>query len=149
MANNHGPGLKDAPATESVEIDWATAEVHDGNLKVSLTGPVCDEWRNRLDGVLARLDHSGTPWGPVRPTKRRLKVADVAEGGEDELRHFLEAAVQQTNADLAGPGPDSPDADALEDAASPSDQRMTDAFRAAAGPPPEHPSAPAVPGQLG
>ncbi|HWH10706.1 MAG TPA: hypothetical protein VG165_06230 [Solirubrobacteraceae bacterium] len=132
-------------ATDPVEIDWATAEVHDGDLKVSLTAAVSEEWRDRLDAVLARLDHSGTPWGPIRPTKRRLKVAEVTEGGEAELRHFLEAAVQQTNADLAAPGPDSADPDAPDAGASPADQRMTDAFRAAAAPPPDHPSAQAVP----
>lgn len=108
----------------SWEIDWATAEVHDAELEVSLTGAPSKEWKTGLEAVVTRLDHSGHPWGGVRPTKRGLKVADVAEGHEAELRHFLEAAVQQANADLATNRPDPP-----VGGVSDFDRRMTDAFR--------------------
>jgi hypothetical protein len=113
------------------EIDWATAEVHDGTLKVSLTGGESDAWIAGFEAVLARLDQSGNHWGLVRPTKRRIKVADVVDGHETELRHFLEAVVLQTNADATGPSAD-PVAEVSE-----VDQRMTDAFRAGADSPGE------------
>jgi hypothetical protein len=109
------------------EIDWASAKVRGRTLTVNLTGDPSKTWKARMEAVLARLDQSGNPWGRVRPKKQRLKVDDVVEGDESRLRHFLEAAVLQTNTDLtpATPEPDAPSAGRADSA----DQRMTDAFR--------------------
>jgi hypothetical protein len=114
-----------------VDIDWSTAEVRDRSLKVALTDAQTKDWRERLDAVLRRLEQPGHSWGQVRVSKRYLKVADVPAGHEAELRHLLDAAVQQTNADLAGEAP------APQDKVSEIDQRMTDAFRVEAQSPPE------------
>jgi hypothetical protein len=129
MAHNDGSSVKDKVTHR--EIDWASAEVRDGALSVTLTGSASDEWRNRLEAILSRLDHSGNPWGRIHPTKRRVKVDGLAEGDEDRLRHFLEAAIQQTNADLAAPDPEP------VDGGSDADQRMTEAFRACGDSPAE------------
>jgi hypothetical protein len=106
------------------EIDWSTAEVRGGELKVDLTGNPSKEWRKRLEAVLEHIEQIGNAWGDVKPTKRRIKVTGVVEGHEAELRHMLDASVQQTNADLAAPAVESAEAE-LSDA----DRAMTDAFR--------------------
>jgi hypothetical protein len=118
-------------ATNHREIDWSTAEVRDRALKVELTGDPSSDWKHRLKAVLDRLHQPGHVWGRVRPTKRYLKVADVPVGHEAELRFMLDAAVQQTNADLSGRS-SPPPADVSE-----VDQRMTEAFRTTAEPPAE------------
>ena len=124
--------MTDPPDDRSsdVGLDWSTAEVRDRSLKVALTDAQSKHWRRRLEGVLKRLEQPGHSWGPVRVSKRQLKVADVPLGHEAELRHLLEAAVQQTNADLTSHGP------AHDDEVSGIDQQMTDAFRAEAKSPP-------------
>ncbi len=120
----------DPPNATGVAIDWSTAEVRDRSLKVTLTEAQSKHWRERLEAVLKRLEQPGHAWGRVRVSKRHLKVADVPAGHEAELRHLLEAAVQQTNADLTTDAP-SPD-----DGVSEIDQQMTDAFRVEAESPP-------------
>ncbi|HEY5197791.1 MAG TPA: hypothetical protein VIJ51_12280 [Solirubrobacteraceae bacterium] len=105
------------------ELDWSTAEVRDRQLKVDLTGDPSKTWKTQFEAVLRRLHQTGSAWGRVHPTKRRVTVAGVVPGHEAELRHLLEAAVLQTNADLAAdPAPRPGDA-------SPVDAEMTDAFR--------------------
>ncbi len=54
-----------------------------------------------------------------------VRVEAVTAGAEDDLRHLLDGAVQQANADFAPA--EEPDADA---AGSEADAAMTDAFRA-------------------
>ena len=125
-----GPDSGGDPAG-AVAIDWETAEVRDGSLKVGLTERPSKDWRTRLEAVASRLEQPGHHWGQVRASKRHLKVADVPAGHESELRHLLEAAVLQTNADLPSPAAPS------ESKVSEVDQRMTDAFRARAESPPE------------
>jgi hypothetical protein len=102
------------------EIDWSTAEVRDGKLSVELTEKPSKEWRERLTGVVERLGRDG-----VAIKKERLVVEEVAPGTEGDVRHLLESAVLQVNADLAPDEPDEP-ADERSDA----DREMTDAFRA-------------------
>jgi hypothetical protein len=106
------------------EIDWSTAEVRDAELRVGLTGGPSKPWRKRFEAVIDRLEQTGNAWGEVRPTKRRIKVAGLVEGREAELRHLLDAAVQQTNADFVAEASEAPDD------VSDGDRRMTDAFRA-------------------
>jgi hypothetical protein len=58
-------------------------------------------------------------------------VHDVAEGGEDRLRHFLEGAVLQANAadEREKREAREEDQDAQEDEADPLDAEMTERFR--------------------
>jgi hypothetical protein len=104
------------------EIQWASAEVKDGTLTVGLSGKPSKAWRQRVESVVERLGRDG-----VDVKKKRLVVGAVEPGTESEVRHLLESAVLQANADLSE---DDGDDDPEEDEASQSDREMTAAFRA-------------------
>jgi hypothetical protein len=108
-------------------IDWASATVKNGDLTVALAGEPSGEWAQRVQAVLDRLDRSGSDWGATKVTKTGVQVKAVAAGAEDDLRHLLDSAVQQANADFApaDEGGGSGDGDELSEA----DSAMTDAFR--------------------
>jgi hypothetical protein len=115
---------------EPTQIDWASATVDDGTLTVEFDGKPSKDWTARVEGVLERL-HShggGSGWGAIKVTKKKVTVDDVADGSESELRHLLESAVLQANADLAAD--DDEDDDGKGDDRSEADQQKTDAFRA-------------------
>ena len=82
-------------------IDWASATVKDGELTVALAGEPNTEWAERVQAVLERLERPGSAWGATKVTKSRIKVKAVTAGAEDDLRHLLDGAVQQANADFA------------------------------------------------
>ena len=71
-----------------------------------------------------RLAQNGSGWGAIEIAKKNLHVDTVEPGAEADLRHFLESALLQANAD-EGDG----DANA-ESSRSERDQALTDAFRA-------------------
>jgi hypothetical protein len=105
------------------DIDWAAAEVVDGGLTVPWAGKPSKAWADHLDEIIGRLWRSGHGWESVKVTRKRLKVASVHAGAESDLRHFLEGAVLQCNADFEADRP----SDA--DASSPADDAMTATFR--------------------
>jgi hypothetical protein len=118
---------------DATRIEWGAASVDGGRLTVPLEGEASKEWVKRVERVLDRLHSGGRDWGEIKVGKKKLTVADVGTGSESDLRHLLESAVQQANADLA------PE-DEQEDEAgerSEADQQMTDAFRAFAPPEPD------------
>jgi len=102
-------------------IDWASAAVKDGELTVALAGEPSTEWAQRAQAVLERLDPVGSS-GAVKVTKARIQVKAVTAGAEDDLRHLLEGAVQQANADFAPP-------EESHGELSEADSAMTEAFR--------------------
>jgi hypothetical protein len=85
-------------------IDWASAEVQDGDVTVELNGKNSKEWRERFDIVLRLLGPSGGGWGEVKLTKGSIRVKSLQPRAEEDLRHFLESLVVQVNAEL----PDEP-----------------------------------------
>jgi hypothetical protein len=110
------------------ELDWARAEIDGGTLTVPLRGDAPKYWSRRPRVVLALLEHTGDGWGKITPRKTAIRVADVREGMEQDLRHLLEGALQQVNSDftsdeddVSGAHDDDPEAE--------SDRRMTDTFR--------------------
>jgi hypothetical protein len=111
---------------DATRIDWSSATVDDGQLTVGLDGKPSSEWRERVERVLERLHAGGSGWGAIKVGKKKLTVEDVRDGSEGDLRHLLESAVLQANADLA-PAEDASD---QGDERSEADQRLTDAFRA-------------------
>jgi hypothetical protein len=121
-----GTDTERAPA-----IAWEEAEVHDGELHVGLDAEAPRGWASRFRAVLARLSQEGKPrWGRISVSRREIRVAEVDEGGEEDLRHLLESVLRQVNADLA------PEEQEAEEPASPEQQRdarMTDAFRGFGG----------------
>lgn len=107
--------------SERVAIDWSSAEVRDATLTVAFAPAADKPWTARLAEVLERLERPGADWGAMKVTRKRVSVAGVQPGGEADLRHHLEGAVQQANADVADP---------LEPAKSGGpDAEMTAAFR--------------------
>lgn len=104
-------------------IDWDTAEVRDGRLTVELVGDGPKGWTKRIPGVIAMLSPRGEGWGEITANKHRLEVGAVKEGSEDDLRHLLESALQQVDADLSGDSQDSEDSD------SGKDRKMAETFR--------------------
>jgi hypothetical protein len=110
------------------EIDWETAEVKDGKLRVSLTEAPPKEWRERAAEVAELLAERGrVRWGELSVQKDALGVDGIGEGDEADVRHYLESIVLEANASVDG-GEAEDDTAADEDADSP-DRRMTDAFR--------------------
>lgn len=112
------------------EIDWTTAAVRDGRMTVEIVGEPGDEWSARVRELAERLERPGSDWGEIALEKSKLRVTDVAEGAEADLRHLLESAVLQANAEFA---PDDEEEDG-DDEGSEQDRAMTAAFRAFAEP---------------
>lgn len=106
-------------------IDWASATVQDRDLTVALAGEPSAAWAQRVQAVLERLERPGSAWGATKVTKTRIRVKAVTAGREDDLRHLLDGAVQQANADFAAPDQD----DAGDGELSEADGAMTEAFR--------------------
>jgi hypothetical protein len=120
-----------------VTLNWSTAKVEDSRLTVDLDGELPSGWKDSFDAV-ARLLASSAEWGEVSlKGKKSVRVADVSDGSEERLRHFLESVVAQANADHT-PDDSDRDEDAEDeedeggdddrDAASPDDE-MSERFR--------------------
>lgn len=107
------------------EIDWASAEVKDSALTVPLAGEPSKAWAERAAEVVDRLGDSGG-WGAIEVTKERVTVEAVQPGSEADLRHLLEGAVMQANADFAPTEQPAGDGEEPDEA----DGEMTGAFRA-------------------
>jgi hypothetical protein len=111
-----------------VKINWRTAEMHEGGLTVELAREPPKGWVKHFRGVLALLEQNAGQWDEIRLSKRRITVSDVREGSEDELRHLLESACLQANADLRLDGPE-PSSEPQDDSQAEADQRMAESFR--------------------
>ena len=115
MAKNEHP---------QASIDWASAEVAGGDLTVPLAGQANAEWAERVQAVVERLDRPGSAWGAAKITDAEVTVEAVSAGAEEDLRHLLDSAVQQANADFAPEAQDDAGVEPSED-----DSAMTEAFR--------------------
>lgn len=119
---------------EQTQLDWSTAEVHDGTLTVTLGGKPPKEWVARFKRTVRLLNHGS--WEKVELKKGEIRMKPVTAGDEDRVRHFLEGAVLEANHALAPDESDTDSEDAAEDhddAASRQagpDTEMTERFRA-------------------
>jgi hypothetical protein len=86
-------------APEPRQIEWDSTQIEHGTLTVELTGSGSKAWKARFENVLALLDTPHSGWGEVHLTKKTIKVADLQQGSESELRHFLESVLLQANSD--------------------------------------------------
>jgi hypothetical protein len=85
-------------------------------------------WKACFESVLALLDTPHSSWGEVHLAKKGIKIGDLRQGNESELRYFLASVVLQANSDTA---PDTPQHDdGNEDDEPDPDERMTATFRA-------------------
>ena len=112
-------------------LQWSAAEVRSGTLTVPIEGDRPRGWKSTFDHTVRLL--GGGSWGEVSLKKATVKVADVTEGTEDEVRFFLEGVVQQANATHVEVDED-PDETGDEDSngggdADDADTRMTSRFR--------------------
>jgi hypothetical protein len=96
------------------EIDWSSAEVHEGNVVVALTGKSSKAWSDSFDGVLRLLGHGTGDWGEIAHNKKTITVQGLQPKAEGRLRHFLEAVVVQVNAELAEPASESEQAEPVD-----------------------------------
>jgi hypothetical protein len=117
---------------EAPALQWSAAEVRNGTLTVAIDGDRPKGWKATFEQTVRLL--GGGDWGEVSVKKGEVRVTDVGEGSEDELRHFLEGAVQQANAAHVEPEDDADDqAEESEDEQAgegdDADARMTSRFR--------------------
>lgn len=120
-------------APEQRNIDWGSADVEEATLTVELTGKGSKAWKQRFQSVHALLDIDTTHsrWREVHLGKTAIQVADVQQGAETELRHFLESIVLQVNSELPQPEePEHDDEHVHADEQAQADRQMTTAFRA-------------------
>jgi hypothetical protein len=119
-------------APEQRNIDWGSADIHDATLTVDLTGASSKAWKQRFESVLALLETPHSRWGEVHLSKGGIRVAEVQQHTETELRHLRESIVLQVNSEL--PQPEEAEQDAKEethdDEEARADREMTAAFRA-------------------
>jgi hypothetical protein len=119
-----------ATAETAPQIDWTSAEVSDGELTVGIVGDVPKGWVARLKALLERLGQTGSErWGPIKVAKSRITVGELVDGAEPDLRHLLESAILQANADLA-PHEEGSEGAGQESPEQARDGRMAAAFRA-------------------
>jgi hypothetical protein len=111
-----------------IAIDWTSADVSEGRLTVAFTEKPSKDWTERFQAVVDRLTQPGSGWDAVEIAKQKLHADAVQPGAEASLRHLLESALLQANADTDdGDGADDEDA---ENGRSERDQALTDTFRA-------------------
>lgn len=117
----------------SPSLQWSAAEVTGGTLTVPIEGDRPKGWKDKFQQVVTLL--GGTEWGTVAYKSGTIRVRDIGEGSEESLHHFLEAAMQETNAafateDAASEGDEAEDEDDSSDGdADDTDARLTEAFR--------------------
>lgn len=117
---------------EQRQIDWASAEIKDHALTVGLTGEAGRGWAMHFNGVLGLLEQNAGRWGEITVRKDTIKVADVQEGSERDLRHLLESALLQVNADFA-PSPERDGPEAERNPERTIEEGMSETFRGFAG----------------
>ena len=115
---------------EVPRLEWSAAAVRDGTLTVEIAGDRPRGWKATFGRTVKLL--GGGDWGEVSLKGAQVKVTDVPEGGEEELRFFLESVVQQANATHVDTDDDAEGAsheDADEGEGDDADARMTSRFR--------------------
>jgi hypothetical protein len=117
---------------DAPHLEWSAAAVRDGTLTVPIAGDRPRGWKSTFEHTVRLLARGR--WGEVSLKKQKVKVADVAEGSEEELRFFLDGVIQEANAahvetdeedDPRDAAEESPDQDGADDA----DARMSSRFR--------------------
>jgi hypothetical protein len=120
----------------SPTLQWNAAEVNNGVLTVPIEGDRPKGWKSKFEQVVTLL--GGGSWGEVVLKSGRVRVTAVADGGEEGLHHFLESALQETNAAFhtdedAERDDDEDDVGSAQGDADDADARLTETFRNFAG----------------
>jgi hypothetical protein len=115
-----------------IQLDWSTAEVSDGKLKVNFSDKAPKKWRDAFARTATLLSRDTWELDEIKPGQVRL--SPIRPGDEERVKHFLESAVLEANTTLVGEeelfAPE--DSDETEaDGADPSpDEVMTARFKA-------------------
>jgi hypothetical protein len=109
-----------------LRIDWRTAEVSDGRLRVRLAGERRKRHARELARVIAMLDPRNEGWGEIAVGKKDIEVSSVREGSEADLRHVLDSALLEVNSEAARER----SASKQEPGESEEDRRIAERFRA-------------------
>ena len=111
-----------------IQLDWSTAEVRDGDLKVGFSDKAPKMWREAFARTAALLSRDTWELNELKPGY--VRISPIRLGDEERVKHFLEGAALEANTTLVGEEElfASEDADETEenDAAGPtSDEEMT------------------------
>ncbi len=79
-----------------IKLNWSSARVKDGELKVDLEGKPGSEWKRSFDDTVRLL--GGGDWGRLRVKQGAVQIEAIVPGEEDKVRFFLESVVEQANA---------------------------------------------------
>jgi hypothetical protein len=109
------------------KLNWSTARVQDGELAVELKGDIEKGWKKSFKTTVRLLGHG--EWGEVVMKKRAIRVAHVAPGTEEKLRHYLESLVAQANASQSADNQVDRDEEHHAPADDGPDAEMTEQFR--------------------
>src|SRR5436305_13111969 len=96
-----------------VKLNWRTAQVKDASLSVELEGEIPAGWEQSFETTVRVLGNGD--WGEVSLEKTKVRVEDITAGSEDKLRHFLESALAQANANQQSGEEERPEQSSDED----------------------------------
>jgi hypothetical protein len=116
---------------EKVELDWSSADVHEGTLEVAVRGSTPKRWRDAFERATALLSHGN--WSTrLNQRKGAIRLDPVSLGDEERVRQFLEGALLEANRvlvseeELFAESDEAADGDQLE---ASDDEELTQRFR--------------------
>ena len=118
-------------------VDWSSASVSGGRLSVTIDGELPSGWKDAFASTVALLDHGNSL--EIKLKKGELRVGGVTPGEEEKVRHLLDSAVQQANADCISeeedtePDAEEPADESGADAETDDDAQMTERFQSFGG----------------
>jgi hypothetical protein len=116
-----------------IQLNWSTAEVSNGELRVGFSDKAPKKWREAFARTATLLSRETWELDEIKPD--HVRISPIRPGEEERVKHFLESAVLEANTTLVGEEElfAAEDADEAEenDAAGPSpDEEMTARFKA-------------------
>jgi hypothetical protein len=116
-----------------IQLDWSTAEVSDGELKVGFSDKAPKKWREAFARTATLLSRDTWELNEIRPGQ--VRISPIRPGEEERVKHFLESAVLEANTTIVGEdelfAPEDAEETEENDAARPSpDEEMTARFKA-------------------
>src|SRR5277367_5062458 len=83
-----------------IKLDWSTAEVRDGELKVGFSDKAPKKWREAFARTATLLSRDTWELNEIKPGQ--MRVSPIRPGEEERVKHFLESAVLEANTTLVG-----------------------------------------------
>ena len=83
-----------------LQVDWASAEVSEGELTVGFTDKAPRRWRDAFQRTAVLLGDDS--WDLHNARSGQVRVSPIHPGEEERVRHFLESLVLEANAAAFG-----------------------------------------------